>query len=624
MFTSVHSRRARKFSASLVLSSVLLLVPSPPAVGSPQIELATPVNGEVLRGYDSQGKYAKGHTGIDFSAPKGSTVRSAAPGRVVFAGSVAGKTSVTISHAGGWLTTYSFLLEAHVIKGDEVALGRAIGLSGQGHFPGADGIHFSLRFEGEYRDPSLFFSRAPVHLAEAPLKMDARARAHGAIPGSRLGPGAAAVADSAAGLGRGFLELVIAGADWTSRAVNAASHLVSEMADEARRAGLGLANGAMRIATEAGVLVAGMLSGFDQGLARQARERAREAGRAAERRVSRWLDSKSAAALEIAGRRREQIARKARVFERLNAFQVSQRDCVPDSTSSRESSEAPIVVLVGGFGSDLQAGGLPFEIDLAAADVSKSDVLAFSYSGFTPDPGNGRPVPSDYSSPETWKGIEFASQLLIRYLAEIRRRFPRRKVALVAHSQGGVVARKALVDSGGNLTPPPLADRLVTIGTPHQGSRIANRIAAIRDTRLGAGVIDAASRSTATGGTSRSLEDLAEGSEVMRELGSRLPPGIPVTSIAASEDLVVPATQSWLRGADNVLVSTSQPGGSAHSGQLGDARTMRALELALKGDVPCQSLEQWATSDRKSEFIDEAIGGLGDYAVDVTRSADPP
>lgn len=126
------------------------------------------------------------------------------------------------------------------------------------------------------------------------------------------------------------------------------------------------------------------------------------------------------------------------------------------------------------------------------------------------------------------------------------------------------------------------------------------------------------------GGTSQSLKDLAYGSEVMRNLGSRLPPGIPVTSIAASEDLVVPATQSWLRGADNVLISTQRPGMSAHSGQLRDARTMRALKLALNGDVPCQSLEQWAASDKKSELIDEAIGGFGDFAVDIVRSADPP
>lgn len=625
MSASSHSTRVRNLSVSVLIGALLLLIPAPPVVGAPHIELAAPVDGKLLRGFDSQGKYAKGHTGVDFSAGRGSTVRSAAHGRVVFAGPVAGNTSITISHAGGWLTTYSYLLDIRVSKGDEVASGREIGFSGAGHVPGTEGIHFSLRFEGEYRDPAPFFSHAPAHLSRAPVKSDARDRAHGLIPGSRLGSGTAAVADSAAGLGRGFLDAALAGADWTSRAVNAASRFVSEMADETRRAGLNIANGAMRVATEAGVLAAGMVSVFDPALARRVKDRARKAGRETERRVSRWLDSKSAAALEIAGRRREQVARKARVFERLSAFRESQRDCIESGASlSGDSGDAPIVVLVGGFGSDLQPGGLPFEIDLGATGIARSDVLAFSYSGFTSDPGTGRPVPSEYRPADTWSGIDFASRLLIQYLAEIRRRFPRRRLALLAHSQGGVVARKALVDSGGNLTPPPLADRLVTIGTPHQGSRIANRIAAIRDTHLGADAIDVASRSTATGGASQSLKDLAEGSEVMRNLGSQLPPGIPVTSIAASEDLVVPATQSWLRGADNVLISTQQPGVSAHSGQLGDARTLRALELALRGDVPCQSLQQWTASDRKSELIDEAIGGFGDFAVDITRSADQP
>ncbi|RIK05368.1 MAG: hypothetical protein DCC49_12595 [Acidobacteria bacterium] len=625
MTASIHSRRFRVLSASIAFGGLLLFATAQPASGSPYIELAEPVDGHVLRTYDNHGKYASGHAGIDFYAPRASAVRSAAPGRVVFAGSVAGNTSITISHAGGWLTTYSFLLEVKVSRGEEVGSGREIGLSGQGHVPGSEGIHFSLRLDGEYRDPAPFFSRLPAHLSDAPTKPGVPESRRGVIHGARLGSGYAALADAAAGLGRGFLDLAFAGADWTSRAVNAASRFVSDAAEKLRRAGADLANGATRIATEAGVLVAGMVTVFDPGLARLARDRARAAGREAERRMSRWLDSKSAAAMEIAGRQRGKIARKARVFERLNAFRESQRDCVPNEVPlPQEQEESPIVVLVGGFGSSLQLGGLPFDIDLAAAGIAHRDVMAFSYSGFAPDPGSGRPAPFEYRASDTWNGINVASELLIRYLSEIRRRFPRRRVAIVAHSQGGIVARKALVDSGGNLTPPPLADRLVTIGSPHQGSRVANRIAAVRDTRLGGEVIDVASRATKTGGRSQSLADLADGSEVMRDLGARLPPGIPVTSIAAAEDLVVPATQSWIRGADNVLVATDQPGTSAHSGQLRDVRTMRALELALRGGVPCEPFERWATSDRKSELIEEAIEGFGDFATDIVRSADPP
>lgn len=610
---------------AVLFFALLLFTAAPPCTASPHIELVVPVDGGVLRGFDRHGQYARGHTGIDFSAVRGSAVRSAASGRVVFAGTVAGNTSITILHDGNWLTTYSYLHEVHVNKGDEVPSGREIGLSGSGHFPGAEGIHFSLRLEGEYRDPAPFFFYTPVHLSKPPVKRNTRARVRGLIPGFRLNFGAASVAESSARLGRGFLELALAGADWTSRAVNAASSFVSEMVDKARLGSLGLANGVLRIAAESGALIASMVAAFDPALARKVNERARAAGKAVNQRAIVWLDSKSAAAMEVVGRRHEQLARKARVFERLSAFQESQRNCVSSEVpKSGEPDDAPVVVLVGGFGSSLQAGGLPFEIDLGSAGILQRNALAFSYSGFIPASGSGLPVPVDYRPVDTWRGIEVASRLLIQFLAEVRRRFPRRQVAIVAHSQGGVVARKALVDSGGNLTPPPLADRLVTIGSPHQGSRIANRIAALKDTHLGADAVAAVSSATAMGGTSQSLKDLAYGSEVMRNLGSRLPPGIPVTSIAASEDLVVPATQSWLRGADNVLISTQRPGMSAHSGQLRDARTMRALKLALNGDVPCQSLEQWAASDKKSELIDEAIGGFGDFAVDIVRSADPP
>lgn len=588
------------------------------------IELELPVTGGVLRSFDASGRFAPGHRGLDLGAPRESPVHASAGGRVIFAGAVAGNTAVTIAHPGGWQTTYSYLARSIVQKGAEVGQGEVIGSSGAGHLPGKESLHFSLRLDGDYLDPSPYFRGQLVHLSESNEAKWAGPVKAGLIDGALMGSGIAATADVAADFGRGFLDAALEGADWASRSLSAASSYVTEVAERARGAGLNLARSAVRIAVEAGALASGLVLGFDQGLSNRVRERAREAGRRLEQRAERWLDHKSAMVLESLGRTRSDVLRQAKVLERMNAHRRSQRDCTEGSGEEREkpSDDDPLVVLVGGFGSELATGGLPFDIDLASAGIRQDDAIAFSYSGYSQDPAARRPMPNAYSPADTWGGISRAAELLARFLSEIRRHYPRRKVTVVAHSQGGVVARKALLDSSASGVPPPPADRLVTIGSPHQGSRIANRISVIRDTTLGARAVDAAGRSAEIGTGSQSLRDLAEGSEIMREMGSRLPSGIPVTSIAAAEDFVVPATQSWLRGADNVLISTGQPGAGAHSGQLRNKATMHALHLALRGQVPCQEFADWLSSDKKSALIDEAIGGVGEFAAQAARGVD--
>jgi murein DD-endopeptidase MepM/ murein hydrolase activator NlpD len=79
------------------------------------------------------------HHGIDFVTVPGLTVRAAQEGRVVYAGPYLG-TSVVIEHANGFQTTYGFLTDLTVSRGDTVAQGQEIarvaakGSSGQLHF----------------------------------------------------------------------------------------------------------------------------------------------------------------------------------------------------------------------------------------------------------------------------------------------------------------------------------------------------------------------------------------------------------------------------------------------------------------------------------------------------------
>jgi murein DD-endopeptidase MepM/ murein hydrolase activator NlpD len=73
-----------------------------------------------------------GHRGVDLAAPAGVTVLSAGDGVVHFAGSVAGKSVVSIRHGDGLLTTYE-PVTASVRAGTAVARGSPIGVLESGH-----------------------------------------------------------------------------------------------------------------------------------------------------------------------------------------------------------------------------------------------------------------------------------------------------------------------------------------------------------------------------------------------------------------------------------------------------------------------------------------------------------
>jgi murein DD-endopeptidase MepM/ murein hydrolase activator NlpD len=123
-----------------------------------------PVVGPVVRGFDPPASpYGSGHRGIDIGAPDGTPVAAPAPGVVTFAGNVAGRLYVTIDHGGGLLSTASFLSNVSVRKGDLVAEGQVVALSGTGHVGDASpDLHFGIRLNGAYVDPLDYLGPANV------------------------------------------------------------------------------------------------------------------------------------------------------------------------------------------------------------------------------------------------------------------------------------------------------------------------------------------------------------------------------------------------------------------------------------------------------------------------------
>jgi murein DD-endopeptidase MepM/ murein hydrolase activator NlpD len=130
-----------------------------------------PVRGPVVRPFEEpSGPYGPGHRGIDIAAPFGTPVRASADGTVAFAGPVAGALFISIDHPDGIRTSYSWVSEIGVRKGQAVARGEVIGRTGQGD-PGPDQphLHFSTRLNGVYIDPMLLLGGGNlddlIHLA---------------------------------------------------------------------------------------------------------------------------------------------------------------------------------------------------------------------------------------------------------------------------------------------------------------------------------------------------------------------------------------------------------------------------------------------------------------------------
>lgn len=120
----------------------------------------------VVAGFDPPAtRWGPGHRGVDLAGHPGQQVRAARAGRVVFAGSLAGRGVVVVDH-GPTRTTYE-PVSADVSIGDRVAAGAVIGrlqLFGSHCFPRWC-LHWGLiQGRDHYLDPLLLVGAAPVVL----------------------------------------------------------------------------------------------------------------------------------------------------------------------------------------------------------------------------------------------------------------------------------------------------------------------------------------------------------------------------------------------------------------------------------------------------------------------------
>ncbi|MGZ6827579.1 MAG: murein hydrolase activator EnvC family protein [Mycobacteriales bacterium] len=146
-----------------------LLLPLSPASAAPRPVLSWPLSGSPVVDRPFQpptSAYGAGHRGVDLRASLGEPVLAADAGRVGYAGLLAGRGVVVVTHAGGLRTTYEPVTAA-VRVGQVVARGAVLGGVATGHascLAGTTCLHWGLLRGEEYLDPLALVGAGPVRL----------------------------------------------------------------------------------------------------------------------------------------------------------------------------------------------------------------------------------------------------------------------------------------------------------------------------------------------------------------------------------------------------------------------------------------------------------------------------
>ncbi|HOX48796.1 MAG TPA: M23 family metallopeptidase, partial [Spirochaetales bacterium] len=120
------------------------------------------------------GSESSRHLGVDFAVVKGTPVRAAARGRVVFAAErIVTGTTVVIEHLPGLYSIYMHLSSASVAAGRLVERGEVVALSGNSGLSTGPHLHWELRALGRSVDPEAWVKAAPLDKARLIAIMDA-------------------------------------------------------------------------------------------------------------------------------------------------------------------------------------------------------------------------------------------------------------------------------------------------------------------------------------------------------------------------------------------------------------------------------------------------------------------
>ena len=312
-------------------------------------------------------------------------------------------------------------------------------------------------------------------------------------------------------------------------------------------------------------------------------------------------------------------AHLSRFVTAAKAWWDARQTCTPETVPAPKVQQRHILVRVAGLGSTSKEGAAIDKLDAAALGYAKADDHRFSYTG-------GTIAQNAYGVADTTTDIRESGRRLRELLARLAAENPGVPIDIVAHSQGGLVARSALTDEGDPTDPRlPEVNSMVTLGSPHLGAPAATAGAMLGYTDVGDKLLTATHLALPDqidpAGTS--VKQMAEHSEFLRRLNARpLPTGLKATSIGAREDLLVPAGRTLLSGAHNVTVSA--PTVHDDHGELpGSPEAHREVALGLAGMAPtCQSFGDAMADAAVSGFIYATETGLGGGAFLAAKRID--
>ncbi|MGH9224900.1 MAG: peptidoglycan DD-metalloendopeptidase family protein [Acidimicrobiales bacterium] len=286
------------------------------------------------------------------------------------------------------------------------------------------------------------------------------------------------------------------------------------------------------------------------------------------------------------------------------------RDCTPGDVAARPLPEKRVAVLVGGLGSN--GKGNDAVDDVEPPELGYAGSVRFSYRG-------GTVTENPYEKRDTTTDLRAQGERLRDLLVEMERRHPGVPIDIIAHSQGGIIAREALAhgwDTDDRTLPP--VRNIVTLASPHQGTDVATALTMLGHTDIGDAAQKAvdATRLLSTDLQGESVAQLAEHSTFLRDLNrTPLPEGVRLTSIGSRGDLLVPGVQTRVPGGRNVIVSLDGVW-SDHSNLPGSAEGRREIALAVAGMPPtCQTFTDMLADHYVATLIStgEDLAGLAAY-----------
>ncbi|MFE4264451.1 M23 family metallopeptidase [Streptomyces sp. NPDC056883] len=139
----------------------------PPATGPPHAPaggrpLPSPLT--VVRWWDPPPTpYAAGHRGVDLAAPVGTELRAVGPGRVHYAGRVAGRGVLSLTLPNGLRTTYE-PVRPLVTEGAEVTAGQVVAVLTDGPHCPRPCLHWGLLHTHTYLNPLTLLPRPSPRL----------------------------------------------------------------------------------------------------------------------------------------------------------------------------------------------------------------------------------------------------------------------------------------------------------------------------------------------------------------------------------------------------------------------------------------------------------------------------